>query len=180
LHRSAHLPQKTDVPLPSDDWLDLFQVAQYEDRLKVLGFPFIRSQQRHAYISYPRENDQEIDSLPEVHLKLPIVYLKHPSLPASTMRILSDYYSYETFLVPDDHYAIQWESMPSADELIRCFSVLRVRTFVGAGPFQGLQKAVKQFADYYCSIGICLPLVSNPLCSFWYIADIAIFLSKNF
>jgi len=137
---------------------DLFRIAHKERRLKELGLPSVMGSPRYVYIRYP-EASSDMRRHPDAHIKLPILDFKHPDLHPYQLFILIDYYEYQEEWVRDDHRAISWDSLPSAEELLRCYSFSCPTDFRFTGPFRGLLTAVKAFADRYCNMSVQLPLV---------------------
>ena len=95
----------------------------------------------------------------EGHTKLHIVKFGNPDAGKSQVQVMADYYSYKEIVIPDEKFAICCESLPSAEELLRSYSVLRESYFGHVGPFKGLLSAIQQFVEHYCRLAVDLPLV---------------------
>jgi hypothetical protein len=111
---------------------------------------------RYVYLWYP--NAMQVDC-PEAYIKLPIVNFRHHKIPDMRPMLYISYYGCEYFQVKDAQCAIAWSSLPSIDDLIRCYTICGWDYNPFTGPFHGLHKAIRELASLYCHSGIDLPLV---------------------
>lgn len=94
--------------------------------------------------------------------------------------IYCDYYSCEQVLRLNYPSIIAQESLPSADRLLQAFRVSTDIHFVGNGPFAGLKRVFKQFAEYYCNNVSEIPLVSTSVFTIKLQKLISVTHSKNY
>ena len=111
---------------------------------------------RYVYLWYP--NAMQVDC-PEAYIKLPIVNFRHNRIQEMRSMLYVSYYGCEYFNVKDTQCAIAWGSLPSIDDLVRCYTICRWDYNPLTGPFHGLQKAIRELASLYCHSEIDLPLV---------------------
>jgi hypothetical protein len=114
-------------------------------------------------------------------MELPLLdFESGPAYPARVLLIYSDYYSCNEVLRFNYASVIAQECLPSADRLLQAFGVSTDIHFVGNGPFAGLKRVVKQFAEYYCSNVSGIPFVSRSIFTIKLQKLISITNSKNY
>lgn len=137
-------------------FVDLFRVALLSSRVQELSTIPDLTPAGYMYIGYPPIS--EIDSS-KSFIKLPLVKFTWDKPPGFQLEISFDYYSFRTKIIDANPEAIALQSLPSIDRLLEAYSYspqLSVR-----GPFQGLERAFKDFSEHYCMTVVDVPLASS-------------------
>lgn len=120
--------------------------------------PFAVGTARDVYMSY---SDCCHEAAMDKYIKIRIQNFEgyeHMDSEASQIVILR-YYDHRTELdVPDEYYAITQDSLPSANDIIRCCP--DPIHSCNMGPFAALHKAFSEFGELYCKVTLKMPLVS--------------------
>jgi len=112
-----------------------------------------------VYIGYPTP---DLKDRRTSFISLPLVEFdnsSHAFYPEELILIFITYYHSQKQALPNYHAAIAWEYLPSVDRLIQAYDASEYGCVPNTGPFFGLYRAFKEFADKYCSKMRAFPLV---------------------
>ncbi|KAH6718828.1 hypothetical protein BKA61DRAFT_262953 [Leptodontidium sp. MPI-SDFR-AT-0119] len=106
-----------------------------------------------SYLYFPGSNET-----PEAYIKVRLIDFELFGRRSSRLIISMDYFGASISEVPDRRCAIHPRDLPSIRALLRIHSVNKSDAHPTTGPFFGLQKAVRSFAEAYCENPEGLPL----------------------
>lgn len=139
-------------------WIDLFELAIYEEELSKCRLQDIAGPSRNMYLGFKlrREEDDNVEG----YLEVPVVKPQDSNELYECNNIIYNYWSSRCIREACHRAVIAWDSLPTLDRLVRSYRLsahVNIRTF--GSPFSRLQRAVRVFALEYSSAVTNLPLV---------------------
>jgi hypothetical protein len=116
-----------------------------------------KGERRNIFIGYTPLNHA---ALSEAFIKVPIVDYNDPNHFSRFSLVLFDYYSDSRTSYENHSHCIAWDSLPSTDRLIQAHESSINSSFLGTGPFLGVQGAFRRFGKCYCNCVTVVPLVN--------------------
>jgi hypothetical protein len=139
-------------------WIDLFELAFYEEELSECRLQDVTGPSRNMYLGFKIRHEE--DDNVEKYLELPVMKPQDSNELYECNNIIYNYWS-SRFIRETCHRAvIAWDSLPTLDRLVRSYrlsSHVNIRNF--GSPFSRLQRAVREFALEYSNSVTKLPLV---------------------
>lgn len=97
----------------------------------------------------------------EAFIEVPIISSKTAGESNKCYVVHFNYYKSEIILDRYHQSVMVWDSIPTVDRLLRAYRFSLQSKIISFGsPFWGLQKAVRAFAEEYCSVPNEIPLVN--------------------
>jgi hypothetical protein len=140
--------------------LDLFRVANVEHKVKQLAIPAEPQLDGCAYICF--QGGAEVEA-PGAYIIVPVVHFERPDFKSNRVVLSMDYYHKYEYTVPDERKAISPGSVPSIERLLQAYLISRRDYYSNPGPFAGLYKAFRDFAENYCNVTGQMPLVRDQI-----------------
>jgi hypothetical protein len=103
------------------------------------------------------------EDMAEAFIEVPIIGLKKSATSYEYHTVIYNYYKSELVLDQSHQSVLVWDSAPTLDQLIQAYRVSSQKKTTYASPFWGLYKAVRAFAEEYCSVSSEMPLVNSLL-----------------